>query len=181
MRSRPILFRPELLSMIVAGKKTQTRRLDRRWLSLEVGDELWCKERLDRLPRPNIYGRDIAIYARDCQSLPIDWKWQREWLSPLHMPKGAARVFLTVVEKPRIEAVCDISRSDAIAEGVSSGRIPADDYGPERIGYVLGPDDGKCILYPEPRDAFFAGWDAIHPGKRAIDVVVVTFKLREVE
>lgn len=30
----------------------------------------------------------------------------------------------------------------------SSGRIPADEEGPERIGYMVGPDDGKSSLWP---------------------------------
>lgn len=35
----------------------------------------------------------------------------------------------------------------------SSGRIPADDEGPERIGYMVGPDDGKSGLWPTPEQA----------------------------
>lgn len=155
MKSRPILFKPELLDLICQGKKTQTRRLDRRWLSLDVGDELWCKERLDRLPRPNIYGRDIAEYSRDCQTLPIDWKWQRDWLSPLHMPRAAARVFLEVVEKPRVERLSDITRPDALAEGF--------------------PGCGE----------FLHAWQSIHADRDGrvdwdAEVVVIRFRVREV-
>lgn len=35
-------------------------------------------------------------------------------------------------------------------ESVSEGRIPADDDGPERIGYVVGEDDSRCLLYATP-------------------------------
>ena len=35
----------------------------------------------------------------------------------------------------------------------TTGRIPADDEGPERIGHMVGPDDGKSGLWPTPGQA----------------------------
>lgn len=35
----------------------------------------------------------------------------------------------------------------------TTGRIPADDEGPERIGHLVGPDDGKSGLWPTPDQA----------------------------
>lgn len=35
----------------------------------------------------------------------------------------------------------------------SSGHIPADEDGPDRIGYMVGPDDGKSGLWPTPSEA----------------------------
>jgi len=35
----------------------------------------------------------------------------------------------------------------------TTGRIPADDEGPERIGHMVGPDDGKSGLWPTPDQA----------------------------
>lgn len=93
MKSRPILFKPELLDLICRGEKTQTRRLDRRWLALDVGDVLWCKEKLMRQDADGL--TSWAEYARDGRHVepsPFPWKWQRDWLSPRHMPRAAARI-----------------------------------------------------------------------------------------
>lgn len=148
MKERPILFKPHLLDLVAAGQKTQTRRVSHDWLKLERGDVLWCKERLDGLPTPNIYGRPVAVYARDLVTLPFRWRWERSWLSPLHMPREAARVFLEVTEPPHLERVGDITEDDASAEGFAD------------------------------REAFFTAWRAIHPDAWPVDlVVVVKFRL----
>ncbi|MBX3603235.1 MAG: phage Gp37/Gp68 family protein [Rubrivivax sp.] len=38
----------------------------------------------------------------------------------------------------------------------AEGRIPADDEGPARIGYMVGPDDGASSLWPTPAKALAA-------------------------
>ena len=100
-----------------------------------------------------------AEYARDgryVEPSPFRWKWQKSWLSPLHLPKSAARVFLEVVEKPRLEKVCDISTQDAMAEG------------------FLGTH------------GFWNAWQSIHSDRDGhldweAEVVVITFKVKEIK
>lgn len=81
------------------------------------------------------------------------------------MPRWASRISLEVTGV-RVERLNAISEEDAKAEGVVSGSIPADDDGPERIGYVLGQDDGRCALHPSRVEAFARGWDSIN-GERS--------------
>jgi hypothetical protein len=88
-----------------------------------------------------------------------------KWRSPWFMPRWAARTQLTILGA-RLERLHEITDEDARIEGVVAGRIPADEDGPERIGYVFGRDDGRCTLYPTVGEAFVAGWDALN-GKRA--------------
>lgn len=147
-KQRPILFKPHLLDLVASGAKNQTRRVSHDWLKLAPGDVLWCKERLDKLSKWNASG-GVAQYARDLALTDIDWRWERSWLSPLHMPREAARVFLEVTEPPHLERVGDITDEDARAEGFAG------------------------------REAFFTAWNTLHPDAWSTDlVVVVKFKLR---
>lgn len=91
------------------------------------------------------------------------------WRSPLFMPRWASRITLEVTAV-RVERVQAITEADAMAEGVVTGDIPADDYCPRRIGYVLGQDDGRCLLYPSAKEAFAIGWDSIN-GKRHLPML----------
>lgn len=218
-KERPIIMTGESVRSILAGTKTQTRRIvttrhpvnfigsagdeahpsdwcyffdgpdhngymvlgrghderhDHGRISIpcpygEVGDRLWVREawRLyesdKHNPWPDLPSRrgpdGLAFYREGFDRSPPG-----RWRSPLFMPRWASRLTLEVAEV-RVQRLQDISDKDARAEGVAAGRIPADDYGPERIGFVFGSDDGRCTLYPTERKAFAVGWDAIN-GKR---------------
>lgn len=113
-----------MVQAILAGRKTQTRRIlkqqDIRIHSIEgwpasstgevkcpygqVGDVLWVRETWD-FGYPYAYKADGA--------LPIT-----KWRPSIHMPKAACRLFLRITNV-RVERLQDISEEDAIAEGVS--------------------------------------------------------------
>src|SRR5690606_6141569 len=87
------------------------------------------------------------------------------WRSPIHMPRWASRLTLTVTNV-RVQRVAEISSADAIAEGcavhANSATIDCDT--------------------PDPRDEFRALWNGIH-GPDAWDrnpwVAAISFSVRK--
>lgn len=182
MKERPILFSGPMVRAILDGRKTQTRRVmrvgwhpshgldgcpygkpsDRMWVR-----ETWAGVRVGRYA-PIFYRASCA--GDECDFVdPRDDSISRvkiaKWRPSIYMPREASRITLEVIEV-RAQRLHEISDSDARAEGVVPGRIAADEDGPERIGYVLGDDDGGCVLYPTEGDAFAVGWDTLN-GERA--------------
>lgn len=47
----------------------------------------------------------------------IPWKWEKNWLSPIHLPEIAARGFIKIISV-RVERLKDISEADVLAEGL---------------------------------------------------------------
>jgi hypothetical protein len=140
-----------------------------------VGDRLWVKETYqplwssERCPS-SMSSPDGWAISYVATSGVVEYRDDERGLTTrcrpaIFMPRWASRIELEVTGV-RVERLQAISEVDARAEGVSSGTIPADDYGPQRIGFVLGRDDGKSVLYPTERRAFEVGWDAIN-GERA--------------
>jgi hypothetical protein len=130
IRSRPILFSAPLVRAILAGRKTQTRRVVSPANDLNadngaacpwgaVGEELWVRERWgyaaqfrDRHAPES--GR--IRYAADEASPP-----RGPWRASYHMPRSACRLVLDITAV-RTERLRDISRADALAEGCPSDR-----------------------------------------------------------
>lgn len=79
-----------------------------------VGDRLYVKEGLQNVGGSILYRRDH--HPVRLPSNNTDWPWKRPSLSPLHMPKWAARLWLELLEV-RVERVQEISEDDAMAEG----------------------------------------------------------------
>lgn len=147
MKQTGLLFTPENYDKVLAGTKTQTRRLIKPqppvgavvwqsegigekwqvrrcdpWHSIicpygTAGDRLYVKEGLERTSVGN------RIQYR-CDKAPLydrrSWPWQRDTLSPLHMPKWAARLWLEITEV-RVERIQQISYDDEGREGVTLG------------------------------------------------------------
>lgn len=142
-----------------------------------AGDRLWVRETFTRESDPitsKLTGRYFYAASDDVDFLDDgdggavvnkDGTFRSPWKPSIHMPRAACRIVLEIVSV-RVERLQEISEADALAEGIDSGRIPVDDYGPERIGFMFGRDDGRSTLYPTARAAFEIGWDTIN-GKRA--------------
>lgn len=140
MKEHPILFRPSMVRALLAGTKTQTRRVlkprrDREMgcdlapheLAGEInsgnyrnstwapGDELWVKEAI-RL-EPNLVN---STYVADgCPTRADDWPWKLRGLPAMFCPRGLSRIQLKITGV-RAQRLLDISTADSIAEGLSS-------------------------------------------------------------
>lgn len=153
-RSRPSpCFKPELRARMLAGKKTQTRRIIKpqpdhahatAGKGYDHGGPYWVwgdDDGEDFYPRtdpirPPHGGPETIWYLRepleriaDCACYrdnhnlvlgldgePVDWRWQRDSLPQIHMPRELARHFVRVTDV-RVERLQEISEADAVAEG----------------------------------------------------------------
>ncbi len=111
MKERPMLFSAPMVQAILAGRKTQTRRIKSH---INPGDLIWVKETFSPHPEfPNeiIYRADRGgDYQGQAQG---DFKWKPS----IFMPRKSSRISL-VATAIRNERLWDISENDAMNEGV---------------------------------------------------------------
>lgn len=188
MIEKPILFKPALVREILAGKKTQTRRVVKQYIGVNVkslyhnDNGNWYNNDGPGF-RANIkcpYERDTLLWVRETWgtynnaeyfSYRADYPANAtgynmdghecdfpKWRPSIHMPKEAARLFLRVTDV-RIERLQDISEEDAKAEGVT----PALWYQPfgtksEDDQHYIGDIVHQHINY---RTGFAGLWDSL--------------------
>lgn len=147
MRERPILFSAPMVRAILAGTKTQTRRIAKdvrhpdlgNWyapgaLVLErepqhvieracpkgrPGDRLWVRETWARNQVTPLEHRPPGefIYGADLNDSVLR-RYATTWKPSIHMPRSACRLVLEI-NAIRLERLQAISEADAIAEGAS--------------------------------------------------------------
>lgn len=167
MADRPILYSAPMIRALLAGTKTQTRRLckwtpalmpDGKKISNEAilpGDRLWVRESLRA--DNNDQGVQWITYAAD-GSLPVIghtlWGWKRDTLPSIHMPRWASRL-TQIVTDVRVQRLQDISEEDAQAEAP-----------PRCLTVGWSSAIGSPIRMPEPwKSAYRHLWDSINgPG-----------------
>lgn len=178
MKEHGLMFRPVMVKSVLAGIKTQTRRLPS--FKCEVGDRLWVKETWESLRATEkcfviTYTADgeKRYFTPEVAGYPANKKHPS-----LFMPRAIARLLLRVTGV-RLERLQDISEQDMDAEGIIV--IP-------RLLYVHGRLNGYGTLGTRPEDAFtsrvnaFADlWDSINSehGKNwnsNLMVKVITFE-----
>lgn len=127
------------------------------------GDRLWVRETFCK-----IIGQSGGWIETDFQAtythgfrLGDSIGLKKRWTPSIHMPRDASRITLEITSV-RVERLQDISEADAMAEGIVECPIPADDEGPRRIGYMVGPDDGKSGLSVTPIHAYRDLWESIN-------------------
>lgn len=212
MKERPILFSGAMVRALLAGTKTQTRRVvkpqpthfnpvgvPRRVIPTggpsdvircpygQPGDRLWVRESgamhallapEDPL-QPMLFRHDVpttanlgdywvqrtrapgASYSTECTREQFLRHSGAKAVPSIHMPRWASRITLELTSV-RVERLQDISEADAMAEGIVECPIPADDEGPRRIGYMVGPDDGKSGLAVTAVNAYRDLWESIN-------------------
>lgn len=161
MTDRAIIFSESMVSGLLNGRKTQTRRLqfdgrgrpttwarlDQEWRNGHRHQRLWVRENTIRTPAGIAYAADGGRHYDAGERLPVT--------SSIHMPRRASRLTLDVADV-RVQRLQEITEEDARAEGYDT-----------EIG---GPRNWFCVLWKclHGNDA----WDA-NPS-----VVAINFHVR---
>lgn len=175
MTDRPIMFSAPMVRALIAGTKTQTRRLATSPLArAEVGDRLWVREAwsiasiFTDVAEVRYRASARAGYTEFVEQVPVDLigtakaTWP-QYRPGIHMPRWASRLTLFVAGV-RTEPLQSISEDDALAEGI------------DRIEF---PDRGD---WGWPQRRYRDLWQALHDkdGQRWEDnpeVLVLTFRV----
>jgi hypothetical protein len=100
------------------------------------------------------------------------------WRSPIHMPRWASRITLTVTDV-RVQRLAEISEGDALAEGIKPQSQKTAREGGAVTGWGYDGPDGRGE--PTARAAYRALWNSLH-GHDAWEanpwVAAVTFSVR---
>lgn len=197
MADRGKTFSPAMVRAIIAGRKTQTRRLATpraRSNAGGAGDRIFLREHwqtfLDFEERkPRVLVR--AVRMGRLTALPVKYIADGVWQDPrhaeleqpvgrlrqaMHMPRCASRITL-LVEDVQIERLQKISRYDAMAEGI----IPY--IGPNtRISGWYPTEQSRSVIYEEPCAAYAALWNSLHTEVEQTwhdnpEVIVTTFSV----
>jgi hypothetical protein len=137
MKERPILFSGAMVKALLAGRKTQTRRVlfNQRAYDLDKcpygqpGDRLWVRETWQHSNHPyGPYDEDCMVFYRadflgDVHGPDGEKSSEgryRFWRPSIHMPRVASRLTLEITGV-RVERLQEISDADCIAEGTPGG------------------------------------------------------------
>lgn len=138
MKERPILFNAPMVRAILAGTKTQTRRVvmpprkkgchdldalaqHQRGLCPygRPGDRLWVREAWRAFKDGALY-EDAGVEV-DYRATPAAWAKDSDapWKPSIHMPRWASRITLEItdVRVERLQEIC-ASANDILAEGI---------------------------------------------------------------
>lgn len=164
---KAVLFSDLMVRALLAGIKTQTRRVVRNIVNValqrcpfgQVGDRLWVRECWCQ-PDPG-HPHDV-LYRADVDEtmLEVERDLRREcgpgsyvpWRPSIHMPRWAARIVLEITEV-RLQHLWEMSESDVAAEGVEAYRGDMLLNGEAAIGFVAAPKRFQLI------------WDGNHHGR----------------
>jgi hypothetical protein len=147
-KERPMLFNTAMVEAILAGDKTETRRIVRvsppgrannsMWSQEcpygEVGDRLWVRETFALVP-PSAYRHSPGVQQTpqpndEYQCAVYKAGWERanpgSWKPSIHMPRWASRITLEITHV-RIERLQNLTEEEAQKEGVNAPKGEARD------------------------------------------------------
>lgn len=171
MKERPILFSAPMVRAILAGTKTQTRRIVKGLNGCHpgilpcpygaAGDRLWVRETWKTVPWNAGAEKRIEGADHDEEGIRYRATWDRScappWRPSIFMRRNASRITLDVTAV-RAERLQDITEDDIRAEGVT--RVNVGD-----LLATVRPRRTFPIAH-DWRSLWALGWDAIN-GKRA--------------
>lgn len=176
---KPILFNTEMVRAIRAGHKTVTRRVVKEPYYIDDAEASRVSglaihrgiNMTDGMPYPDqLYRPGEVLYVRETWAVVVgqygnwgnckfaykadnNWSVPR-WRPSIHMPRGAARIFLWV-KNVRVERLQGITEEQARAEGAIDNRH-----------FIHSPDNEYETLH-SAREHFAAIWDStIKPAAR---------------
>lgn len=183
MKERPILFSAPMVRAILAGTKTQTRRvaktvkhpdfgnayapgalaqephsaIERACPYGQPGDRLWVREAFIHEPADYCWEASVSIPCRPTSTVYRadfpDSKPGEGWKPSIHLPRALSRITLEIAGV-RVERLQDISEADALAEGI----VQLKDGG-------YGLPAGEHYHSADQRQSYFSLWEAINgPG-----------------
>lgn len=182
MTDRPILFSASMVQALLAGRKTQTRRVLNPqpqediglWMAehdirFVVGDRLFVREAIigargyDKDP-PTKWGNKPVWYVADGEPDRTLWWHLSDRKRPgIHMPRWLSRLTLTVTDV-RVQRLQEISDADAVAEGIMP--CGTSDAFPGMPMWGLGGEQfgnsqlaAYSLLWDDINDARGYGWD----------------------
>lgn len=183
MKEHGILFSGPMIRALLAGCKTQTRRLSKQWMKVKAGDVLWVRENF--AGDGSIHGDWTSFcYAADWRGVgnpsPADLNpaFPARWRPSIHMPRWASRITLEATADARLERLQDITEEGAVAEGVTQTEITQADIDqmpmPDKLlAMELGP--GRFSVRLE----YQMLWDSLHkdqPWASNPELVVLQFR-----
>ena len=163
MKERPIIFSAPMVRALLAGTKTQTRRIvkarDLEWMDVhqglrepdnaercpygQPGDRLWVREtwRAEltwNTTKPSEIPDEAALwYEADDQQRNNGrgTKFKGKLRSSIHMPRWASRITLEITSV-RVERLRACNEVDAIAEGAPWAACGAPQEGSHKAGFA---------------------------------------------
>lgn len=178
----PIIFSTDMVLALLAGRKTQTRRLiTSQWANLkmhhDLGEKCWLYVReswnpnqwdMDRTPTDP---PEFCPYKADMKGTAA-----LKWKPSIHMPRKVSRLSLKIADV-RKQKLQDISRADAIDEGL---KLVSEEI--EQFFRWPHPHDQQVWLSPVA--AYETLWNRLHtkPGttwRDNPDIYAITFEVHQ--
>lgn len=176
MRERPILFSSPMVRAILAGNKTQTRRVAKEFAGRDdldailtrfpnqngcpygqPGDRLWVREtwaqNWDQLSDTRM--DRSYVYRADGEARALDNGVELPWRPSIHMPRSACRLVLEITSV-RVERLGDISAGDCWAEGIEECDGSLDEVEICRLAKMMDR------TFEDPQPSYAALWEQIN-------------------